>query len=609
MIWTASQGVWRYSATVGRYDGAEQLDDPLFWQATLARGGAWDTTLYGGLLSSEYYNASVLGMARDVGHLGALSFDVTRSSSDLGNTLGETQGHSFALRYGKSFQTRTNLRFAGYRYSTQGYRDFDEAVQQRSNASRYLGNRRSRLEASVYQRVSERSALNLTFSQDTYWQTSLQRRQYQLQYTTRVGKVAINLFASQALDSKNDDSRLFGLSLSVPLDFGRQQQASFDLRNDNGRASERASLSGGLLDNQLTYSTSLTNDSQGRSSGGLSINYQGSQASVGMGYNEGNDYRSMSVNASGAVMLHGDGVAFGSHLGETMALVHVPDVPGVGVQNTPSARTNSHGYALVPYLRPYRLNALVLQTDDLSPEVVIANASQQVVPRRGAVVKASYEAEHVARLVLTLLQANGQPVPFGAQVLDADGQSLGVVGQAGQALVSTRTTGPQAIGVMWGEASDTDCTLNIDPQCSLKSNAVSADPVKLGDHTLADFTGVGTTTASVPFHITLSDCEDASAPNPAAANVYIELDGANGSVPTVPAEGRFSLGAASDAAGVEIQLLRSDGTPMPLQSDELVKPVSIGITQLDFQARYYQSAPVVTPGLAEGGLTFTVSYK
>ncbi|AGZ34206.1 MAG: fimbria/pilus outer membrane usher protein [Pseudomonas sp.] len=458
------EGVWRYSATVGRYDGAEQLDDPLFWQATLARGGAWDTTLYGGLLSSEYYNASVLGMARDVGHLGALSFDVTRSSSDLGNTLGETQGHSFALRYGKSFQTRTNLRFAGYRYSTQGYRDFDEAVQQRSNASRYLGNRRSRLEASVYQRVSERSALNLTFSQDTYWQTSLQRRQYQLQYTTRVGKVAINLFASQALDSKNDDSRLFGLSFSVPLDFGRQQQASFDLRNDNGRASERASLSGGLLDNQLTYSTSLTNDSQGRSSGGLSINYQGSQASVGMGYNEGNDYRSMSVNASGAVMLHGDGVAFGSHLGETMALVHVPDVPGVGVQNTPSARTNSHGYALVPYLRPYRLNALVLQTDDLSPEVVIANASQQVVPRRGAVVKASYEAEHVARLVLTLLQANGQPVPFGAQVLDADGQSLGVVGQAGQALVSTRTTGPQAIGVMWGEASDTDCTLNIDPQ-------------------------------------------------------------------------------------------------------------------------------------------------
>nr|WP_314478898.1 fimbrial protein [uncultured Pseudomonas sp.] len=146
-------------------------------------------------------------------------------------------------------------------------------------------------------------------------------------------------------------------------------------------------------------------------------------------------------------------------------------------------------------------------------------------------------------------------------------------------------------------------------QCSLKSDAVSADPVQLGDHTLADFTGVGFTTAPVPFHITLSDCEDASAPSPTPANVYIELDGANGSVPTVPAEGRFSLGGASDVTGVEIQLLRSDGTPMPLQSDELVRPVSIGTTQLDFQARYYQSAPVVKTGVAEGGLTFTVSYK
>ncbi|ELF6204765.1 type 1 fimbrial protein [Pseudomonas putida] len=146
-------------------------------------------------------------------------------------------------------------------------------------------------------------------------------------------------------------------------------------------------------------------------------------------------------------------------------------------------------------------------------------------------------------------------------------------------------------------------------QCSLKSNSVSPGLVNLGNYTPADFTGANPATPPVRFQITLSECEDASAPNPAPANVYIELDGANGSVPTVPAEGRFSLGGASDAAGVEIQLLRSDGSPMPLQSEEMVKPISIGTTHLDFQARYYQSAPVITPGLAEGGLTFTVSYK
>lgn len=192
--------------------------------------------------------------------------------------------------------------------------------------------------------------------------------------------------------------------------------------------------------------------------------HSGSPREMALGYTEASDYRSLSLNASGAVLLHDEGVAFGSHLGETMALVHVPGVPGVGVQNTPAARTNAEGYALIPYLRPYRLNNLVLQTDDLSPEVVIGNASQQVVPRRGAVMKASFNAEHVSRLVLTLLQANGAPVPFGAQVVDADGVTLGVVGQAGQALVSARRAGHQQIQVIWGGAGDDVCQLSIDPQ-------------------------------------------------------------------------------------------------------------------------------------------------
>ncbi|MNP31129.1 F1 capsule-anchoring protein precursor [compost metagenome] len=95
---------------------------------------------------------------------------------------------------------------------------------------------------------------------------------------------------------------------------------------------------------------------------------------------------------------------------------------------------------------------------------MIGNASQQVVPRRGAVIKASFNAEHVSRLVLTLLQANGQPVPFGAQVVDANGEALGVVGQAGQALVSTRKAGNQRVQVLWGGAADNACQLSIDPQ-------------------------------------------------------------------------------------------------------------------------------------------------
>jgi len=85
-----------------------------------------------------------------------------------------------AVKYGKSFETRTNLRFAGYRYSTAGYRDFSETVRERSADQRFRGSRRSLLEASIFQDVGRYSSLSLTLSQENYWQSEDQQRQFQL---------------------------------------------------------------------------------------------------------------------------------------------------------------------------------------------------------------------------------------------------------------------------------------------------------------------------------------------------------------------------------------------------------------------------------------------
>lgn len=393
-----------------------------------------------------------------------MSLDVTQASTDLGGSLGQVQGQSVALRYGKSFQTRTSLRFAGYRYSTEGYRDFDEAVLQRNGASRFAGSRRSRLEASAYQTMGQSSSLSLTLSQEDYWRSDYQRRQFQLQYNTRLGDLGVNLFASQSLSERNTDSRMFGLSLSLPLDFGRRQTTRFDLQRVNGQYSERASLQGGLLDDRLSYYAALTNDQNNRKSGNLSLAYQGSQASYGVGYSEGSNYRTLSLNASGSMLAHADGITFGSYMGETTALVHVPDVADLGMQNATLTRTDADGYLLVPYLRPYRVNSLVLDTDQLPPEVVIDNGSQQVVPRRGAVVKARFDARRVVRMVLTLQHPDGRPLPFGADVSDAQGKSLAVVGQAGQTLLASTQQGPQHLTVRWQDDGNQHCQVAVNPQ-------------------------------------------------------------------------------------------------------------------------------------------------
>ena len=211
------EGVWRYSAAFGRYNALNGQDKPQLWQATLARGLGWKTTLYTGAQGGEHYRAGLLGLGRDFGPVGAVSFDVTHASSDVGQALGTVTGQSFAARYGKTFQTRTNLRFAGYRYSTEGYRDFDEAIAQRSADSHYRGNRRSRVEASVQQPLGSRSSLSLNLTQDDYWNSNRQRRQYQLQLNTQHHDISYNLFSVWPVRLETERTKLFCTPLQVTV--------------------------------------------------------------------------------------------------------------------------------------------------------------------------------------------------------------------------------------------------------------------------------------------------------------------------------------------------------------------------------------------------------
>lgn len=145
-------------------------------------------------------------------------------------------------------------------------------------------------------------------------------------------------------------------------------------------------------------------------------------------------------------------------------------------------------------------------------------------------------------------------------------------------------------------------------QCTLKSDAVSADPVDLGSHTVADFPAKGTTTTSMPFHITLSDCEDD--PVSSTATAYLYLTGTDGSVALDPKQGLFSLGNGSTAKGIGIHITDDSGVPVPLQEHvSSNQKLQLPLTRLPYRAHFYQTDDRVTPGLAKGALDFTISYR
>ncbi|MNO71102.1 Outer membrane usher protein FimD precursor [compost metagenome] len=313
----------------------------------------------------------------------------------------------------------------------------------------------------MFQNIGTHSSLNLTLSQEDYWRTDYQQRQFQFNLSTRHNTVSYNLYASQSLNEKQSNDRQIGLSISVPLDFGRSTTATFDLRQNHGQLDQRASLSGRGEGDRLNYRASLSNNESQQKSAELALAYQTPVASLGAGIAQGSNYNNVSLNASGALLLHGDGLEFGPYMGETSGLAHVPDIAGVGVINASSARTNDRGYALIPYLQPYRVNRVVLDTDQLDPNIEIDNGVTQVVPRRGAVVKATFPARKVQRLVLTTRDSQGAPLPFGAQVSNNDEEVLGIVGQAGQVLLGT-VDARQVLNVRWGNASTEQCQLQLD---------------------------------------------------------------------------------------------------------------------------------------------------
>ncbi|MBP1143881.1 fimbrial protein [Pseudomonas congelans] len=151
-------------------------------------------------------------------------------------------------------------------------------------------------------------------------------------------------------------------------------------------------------------------------------------------------------------------------------------------------------------------------------------------------------------------------------------------------------------------------------QCSVGANAVSADPVQLGEWDSADFTGPGFTTTAVPFSIALSNCETDTAPGTGfVATAHIQLDGVQGSMPVEPTNsGVFSLTSDSTAQGIGIQILKADAiTPMELLTEVPLSAISPGNTVLNFHARFYQTDAnsAIRPGLAKGALSFTMTYK
>ncbi|MDB5723703.1 MAG: fimbrial protein, partial [Novosphingobium sp.] len=145
-----------------------------------------------------------------------------------------------------------------------------------------------------------------------------------------------------------------------------------------------------------------------------------------------------------------------NQLGDTIGIVEAHDTKGARITSGSGARIDGAGYAVVPYLMPYRLNEVGIDPEGVSANVELKATSQQVAPRANSVVILKFETVSGQGVIIGARLTDGSAVPFGASVYDAKQAEVGLVGQDGEIFLR----GIPATGTLhlrWGDAADSQC--------------------------------------------------------------------------------------------------------------------------------------------------------
>ncbi|WP_175995514.1 fimbria/pilus outer membrane usher protein [Burkholderia stabilis] len=470
-------GSTRYSFTVGKYRNQQLNESPLMFEGTATHGFTNAITAYGGIQAAEGYLAGALGASLNT-ELGAVGLDITQSNTRLPNQSNRS-GQSVRITYSKLLApTNTNITVAAYRYSSSGFLSLQDAAALRDLAGRGMtdqmlssGVQRGRLQLTVNQTLPQGyGSFYLSGSTQDYWNRDGRDTQFQGGYNNNFKRINYGVSMSRQFDlSQRKWNNTVMLTVSMPL--GRGMHAPYSStnmqRDSRGVTQVQQSLSGALgEDNALTYGVNVGGTGGGGSSTTTNVAgnvaYMSPVASVKGSASAGTGYKQYGAGASGGIVAYGGGIAFSPQLSETVAIVEAKGANGARVANGAGLRVDPWGHAVVSGLRPFAKNDVEIDPKGLPLSVELKSTSQYAVPTAGAVVRLKFETEGGGRsAIIRAKTADGQPLPFGAQVFDASNQEVGTVAQAGRIIVRSMKGDSGEFSVKWGDGTNKQCRMSI----------------------------------------------------------------------------------------------------------------------------------------------------
>lgn len=434
-------GAKRYEAVAGKYRSQYGKDGQPFYQASWQQGLTNIVSVYGGTQFSDGYQAYQLGSAVST-PIGALALDVTQSNTKTVND--RLSGQSYRMTYNKLISdTQSNIALAAYRFSTRDYLDFSQAMQyqnyQNGDAvfAGLLYRAKNRYSLTLSQGLQEGwGTIYASGLSQNYWDRTGSDMQYQLGYANRWRSLSYSLTANRNRAIKGEMETSWQLTFSMPLGEERPLTLSAGLSRDaDGNLAQQATLSGTAGEQQqMSWGISGTHDEQGGSTGSVNGQYLSPWTSVNGSASTGRDTNTLSAGMSGSIVAHPYGVTLTPYTSDTWVVVHAPGAGGADVSSYPGLKLDPWGNAVLPAPSTYQRNTVNIDPKNLDGDVELESTSQSVVPRAGAVVVAEFTTRKGHALLFMPGHENAG-LPFGTNVTDSNGNTVGTTGQGGMLYV------------------------------------------------------------------------------------------------------------------------------------------------------------------------------
>ena len=398
--------------------------------------GLKNFTAHSAWILNNNYKSLALGVSKDMGRVGAISFISNYADSKFKNQIknlsnSKQKGISHAVKYATSLTDDTNLQLLTYRYTGKNYVDFADYD---SNSIYYKSDKKERYETILSQRV-DNGFISLSGWMQTYRNNHKKEAGSNISYNTTIKGMDFSI--SGDYQKQNEYSRsnyMISMSLNIPFSiFDKNNYWTNSVNYDRKNEASFNSGFSGQINDRVNYSanTSKDRDSWGNSAY-LGVNYD----SINMGYalSQTKNQTTGSLNTSGSIVATREtGLLLSSVRRDTVAIANIKDLENIKFNGSPM--TNRKGNTLIG-VSPYVENDLKIDPEEVPNDIELLDSVYNFVPTDKSIVYREFKYAKINRYILRLKKSGGSFVPAGSSVKTDRDAYVGFVSNGGIVLLN-----------------------------------------------------------------------------------------------------------------------------------------------------------------------------